>query len=786
MHKKVLLFNKMSYISLVVTLLGSILFFTPFVSVTLAASKGFFLSLGITVSLFFWLVARLLDGKFVFPKERIILFALTIPIIFLISSFFSSSPYISLFGRAFEVGTFGSMLVLFLVLFLSAIHFQTEKKIWYFFLILLGGALILGLFEFIFISLGLLGVGLSNVVPVGNLFGSWNDFALFYGLITILTLFTLEFLNFTKRIKIWLYILLGLSLLFLIIINVPLIWFLIGVFSLIVFVYSISVLHSNKDKEDSKNKISFGSLIVVLISLLFLISGNFLGGVVNRYIGVENENIRPSTQSTLQVASKSIRHNPVLGTGPNTFSLDWAQWKPDQIIQTDYWASNFNSGIGAIPTYLVTTGILGFLVWVFFLVLFILRGIQSTRLAFNKKEGSSYLVMFSFILSLYAWVTLIIYSPNILMFMIAFATTGVFIGVLVSKNSLQLKEISFLNDPRNSFFAILALVILLLAAVSSTYLYTKKYVSVIYFSKSLNPEATSESLVHSERLLNKALNLNQSDSYYRTLSQVYIAQIGIIVNDETLSEDTLKSGVQTLVGRAEQSASLAVSQNSNNHFNWVNLGDVYSAFLPLGVANSYESAMQAYDKALELAPANPSILLSKAQVELNQEENDKARDLINEAIEMKGNYIDAIFMLAQIEASEGNLVGAIEKAEMASVITPSNPAVFFQLGILRYNNKDYSKAVSAFERAVRLNPGYLNARYFLGLSYVETGKKDEAITQFTILNQILPDNTEVKKNLDLLVNDGKTVEVDGVEKIDTTEKNTVTDSETDLPLPEDL
>ncbi len=74
----------------------------------------------------------------------------------------------------------------------------------------------------------------------------------------------------------------------------------------------------------------------------------------------------------------------------------------------------------------------------------------------------------------------------------------------------------------------------------------------------------------------------------------------------------------------------------------------------------------------------------------------------------------------------------------------------FYLGLLRYRDKDYQGAISAFNRAVALRGDYSNARYFLGLSYEKVGRIDNAIEQFEVVERYNPDNQEVKhilKNL---------------------------------------
>ena len=336
------------------------------------------------------------------------------------------------------------------------------------------------------------------------------------------------------------------------------------------------------------------------------------------------------------------------------------------------------------------------------------------------------------------------------MLMLAFASSGILIGILVYRQVIPVKEFSFLNDPRNSFFAILSLMVLMIVTLSVSYLYVEKFTSVIYFSKGLNVNNTMESLVHSEKMLTNAISLDKNDVYYRTLSQVYVAEIGLLVNDDKMSQDTLKSNLQQLINYAQSSASMAVSQNPKQYLNYFNLGNVYASLVPLSVDGSYESANVSYNKAQELSPNNPSIILAKAQLEFSKKNNEAARKLIQQALDLKLNYTDALFLLAQIETNEGNPLAAIKQIEKAAQLSPNDSNIFFRLGLLRYNNSDYTNAIGAFEQAVMINNNYLDAHYLLGLAYQKAGRNSDALIQFKMLSKVLPGNPDIKKAIDSL------------------------------------
>ncbi|NVO04115.1 MAG: tetratricopeptide repeat protein, partial [Bacteroidetes bacterium] len=442
--------------------------------------------------------------------------------------------------------------------------------------------------------------------------------------------------------------------------------------------------------------------------------------------------------------------------------------------QTVYWNIDFANGYSLLATLLATVGILGFASLVLFLIIYMVRGIQSIKIALQN-TFSNYFIMTVLMISIYSWISIILFNPNIIMLMLAFSSSGVLIGILVHRQAIPVKDFSFLSDPRNSFFSILGIIVLMACAVSLTYIYIEKFTSIIYFSKGVSAnQNTIESLDRSESMLLNAITLDKNDIYYRDLSQVYVSKVNLLINNKDISQDILKSELQRLINLTQQSAELAVTQNPKQYLNYVNLGNVYGVLVPLSVTNSYESAMTAYDKALALSPNNPSILLAKASLEFINKNNTEARKYIKQALDLKKNYTDAIFLLVQIETNEGNLSEAIKQAEYAGEVSPNDPTVFFRLGLLRYNSSDYTGAISAFEKAVILDNGYLNARYYLGQSYKKVGRSSDALVQFNLLNKIAPDNQDIKDAISSI--NEPTPKVD--------DKTTTTDSKTKPPLKE--
>src|SRR3989338_8177488 len=56
----------------------------------------------------------------------------------------------------------------------------------------------------------------------------------------------------------------------------------------------------------------------------------------------------------------------IVGSGPNQFVGEWLMSKPSAVNQTIFWNTDFNYGVGLIPTFIVTTGLLGIIAWLIF------------------------------------------------------------------------------------------------------------------------------------------------------------------------------------------------------------------------------------------------------------------------------------------------------------------------------------------------------------------------------------------------------------------------------------
>ena len=659
--------DRISFWSLFVVIVLLPIFFLPFTQIPIETSKGLLFVMGLAISIIFWIAARFSDGKINLPKSWLLLSAFGVLLVFLISALFSSALQVSLFGIMLDMGTFYFMLGAFLLMLLSSIVLKDIKNAKTVFWGIIISSAVLFLFQSLrlfmpdLLSLGILGGKTDNIL------GSWNALGLFTGFSTIMSLFIVEFFSVPKRIKWLLGVLIAFSVVLSAVVNFPLIWEILGIFALIIFIYKISFSFGRKQEEGSEKKhFPAFSFAVVMVSLLFFMSGQFIGELLPNSLNLSNIEIRPSFGATMSVTGKALMKDPILGVGPNKFGEVWAMHKPQVINATQFWDTSFNSGSGLLPTFASTTGSLGILAWLTFFILFIMIGAKS--LFASVKNNMNWEVVVFFVASLYLFVSSFFYSTGEVMFLLAFAFTGIFTGLSSASRSNGEISMSFLNDPRKSFFSILFLVILMIISAAAGFKYVERLASVSYFGKTLS----ASTIPMAENSITKAISLHQNDLYLRTYTQVYLTKINSIVTKGSTLSETDKADLQTSFDRAVNGAQLAVAYNSKNYLNYNSLGAVYNTVGLLGVKGTYDKAIEAYKTASTLNPLNPGIKLATARIYFADGKIKEAKDFIKEALSLKPDYIEALITISQIEKSDGNNTVAISYAETALSLAPDS------------------------------------------------------------------------------------------------------------------
>lgn len=739
-------------------------FFVPSSNVIFGMGKALLVIVATVVATISYVVSIIRGGRIVAPKNLFFLSVLLLPIAFLASAVASGSSAISFLGYAIEPGTVIFVYFSALLLFLVSEVFDSKEQIFYGYLAFFGSFAVVALFQLIRILFGadVLSFGIFTS-SITNLIGNWNDMGIFFGVSTILSLVSLEMLHMNKLFKALVYVVFVLSLFFLTIVNFVTIWAVLAVFSMIFFVYVISFSRFAPSQEFAADmqvdgteqqgkiytrKVSVNSLVLLIVSVLFLISGASIGAKLSEVFQINNVEVRPAWNTTLAITKSALSDNALLGVGPNQFTKLWVMHKPAGINDTIFWNTDFSYGIGIIPTFFATTGAFGILAWIFFFVMFVWAGLRAIFYSLSDLF-SRFLITSSFMISLFLWIMAVLYVPSPVIFALTFFFTGLFAASLRREGLLKTKTLSLVDHPKLSFVAVLLLVALIIGNITLGYLATTKAIAATDFQAGVSAVQVSQDLDKGEASIVKAIALGGYDTYYRGLSQVNLLRVNALLAKPGATPESIREPFQQTLGNAIENARQATVVDPNNYQNWLALAQVYASLVPapFAIPGAYENAKSSYESAQKVSPQDPSIPLLIARLEVSHNDLAKAREYANQAVSMKQNFAEAHFLLAQIEATEGNVGKAIPSLETALLLAPNNPGLFFQLGLLKYDQKDFAGAIDSFAKAVTLVPDYANAKYFLGLAYEKVGRVPEAIVQFQDIQKANPDNQDIKNIL---------------------------------------
>lgn len=138
---------------------------------------------------------------------------------------------------------------------------------------------------------------------------------------------------------------------------------------------------------------------------------------------------------------------------------------------------------------------------------------------------------------------------------------------------------------------------------------------------------------------------------------------------------------------------------------------------------------------------------------------EKATLLLERAHKIDPEHIDAAINLAGAYILGKKFKEAVRLLEPVSQQHPEQAMVWVNLGASYLGNPilakddDQLKAISAFKKALELNPIAPNVAYNIGLIYRDRQEKDEAITWFKKAIQANPMDNDAKRLLQKLQSD---------------------------------
>jgi len=743
--------NKIAFRIFLLTIILAPIAFWPTSYISLDLVKVLVIALGtIGSALFIAHIARK-EKKLVLPPRHLWWTGFFLALTVAVSALFSSHISKSFFGRGFEYTTASFILILLLAGLVSynLIRTNIQRVIMiYVSIVLTYVALILFqlwrlLFNPEFLKFPFLGNGTTTIL------GNWHSLATYSLLVAIVAITALIFLPLSRRMKVVYWALTIFSFFGACMVYNKNAWLamVVVLLGLIVQGYFHGFKKSHDLISSFTQRISWIAIIAFIVVSSLFWKGNTLVLPLINYLNVEYSEVGLSMRSTLDIASAVMKEKPVLGSGPNHFSQAYIAHKPTDINLTSAWNAEFVSGYGVIPTFIATQGVLGSLLWLVFLILYIVLALRTFK-HLPVDSHQRFVLVSSFGGSIFLWIMMLTSIPSHALIFYTFILTGVSIGSAVFCGILKPKEISLERSQLGirKYAAVIPVVFMIVGVVWGL-IYIKKTVALAFFGSGIRELTVNQDAELAHQAFIRALRIDSSDIYWRAEVEALLFKTATLVREANtkkapVSEENVLAVTNT-IKQALEASRQAIAYDPGNYYNYLSEARVFEVAASLKLDGALENGIQSYLKAITLNPKNPGLYLNLARFQASQNKFEDALISAGAAIKAKGNYLEAIFLVSQIQASSGNLPDAIVAARVATEIDPTSPLLLFQLGFLYYTDKQYGLAAEGLEKALKLQGDYANAQYFLGLAYNYQNRRIDAIAQFEKLKVSNPDNQEV-------------------------------------------
>lgn len=669
--------NVMNYAVIALAFLMPV-FFMPITSEFFEFNKLALLTGATLLLVVLWAIKLLASKKVYTIKSQLNAPIVALAAVFILSTIFSINPNMSIFGKYGRwfpsLFSFGITAVFYYVVAINVTSKEIAAKAVNALVAGVTVSSLVGILSYFGVYVG--GAYAQN--PNFTLTGSVTTTAILAGLAIALALPRMLSADKTPMKVLWLQSMV-VNVLLLVLYGVLAGWVVLGLGVLLMLTYT-------KAEDLKKNTVYLMSLLGVAVALFLVTTLPQTSSII------VNENFSKEVNLSLidswVVSSSTVTDFPLLGSGPSTFGLNFTRYRPIRMNSTDFWNVRFDKPYNELFNVMANLGIVGTIAVVFF-------GIRAIRFAFQSKRYNDetgtmamlavgvvaalavYLLSYATVLNtfvLYFFLALLtgIYSRNAqagdsfvehVQMSLASLSTMSIIGGIAEGTSAKKRE-TF------QYFAVVPMI--LFVAFVSFYAY-RTYAAEYYFRQSIQSAATNNGTetYDNQRL---AISANPQRSEYRnTYAQTNLLLASNLATSENLT-DTDRSTIQTLIAQAIREARLSTEVvNPLSAGSWEIRAGVYRSLI--GVAdNASQWALGAYNTAIQLDPTNPRLRLEAGAIYYVNGDYLSAANLFRQATNLKPDYANAHYNLAQALVQLNNAPLALRELQLVARLVDQDSA----------------------------------------------------------------------------------------------------------------
>lgn len=376
------------------------------------------------------------------------------------------------------------------------------------------------------------------------------------------------------------------------------------------------------------------------------------------------------------IAMESLKNGrfAIFGLGPGQFLNAFTQFKPLSFNNnSNLWNLRFASSSNWYYQLLTEVGLLG----LFLYLLLTWRILKNSLLTFRqpKLNYSKLAIYFSLLLFL-----VIQFFLPLNFFLIVL----LFVLLALSEEEPKEEKVFDLTPLANASFVILIAPIFFYGLLS--YFATRLSLASYYYLNSLKAANRNDG-VSTYNMQIKALNLDQrSVLYHIGYSQTNFALANSLATKEDLTDQD-RSTISQLIQQAIREAKAAVALDPLNAGAWENLAGLYRNLINFA-QGADQWAVAAYQQAINLDPLNPRIRIDLGGLFYSVRNFDQALNLFSQAANLKQDYANAHYNLANALREKGDLQNAKREYEVTQSLVP-------------IDTNDYQKVTAELEEVKR-------------------------------------------------------------------------------------
>ena len=131
----------------------------------------------------------------------------------------------------------------------------------------------------------------------------------------------------------------------------------------------------------------------------------------------------------------------------------------------------------------------------------------------------------------------------------------------------------------------------------------------------------------------------------------------------------------------------------------------------------FDQAIIAFQKALEIRPADAQGYNNMDTAYKMQEQFEEAVNCYSKALELNPDYAEAYSNLGGVLQKQGNFEEAIASCHKSLVLNPNHAEAHYNLGVTLIDLQEFDQAIVALKKAISLRPDYAEAGNNLGRMY---------------------------------------------------------------------